>query len=297
METQASKFAHQSVRELAEVVKRQLAMGGCERPDLDTALLFKLGLGIDSTGGWPERTLSGSEVESFHGFWGAIEACVPIPYLVGRTTIGGFPVEVTKDVLVPGPETELLIDLAVDVLSPTATAAGPFIDVCTGSGVIAVCMAARLPRAFAYALDISASALAVVRRNAARLGVLDRVQTCLGDLFRPLDTFRVQGKGVMITANPPYVRRSDIPALPVHLREHTPRISIDGGDDGLLMHSRVIAESWRYLRNEGYLVLENEDGQSADVQRLLLREGHYRIVTTGRNEKGVERVIIAQRSA
>ena len=169
----------------------------------------------------------------------------PLPYLTGRIEFYGLEFEVTPETLIPRPETETLVDLALAHRPATV------VDVGTGCGCIAVALAAHLPNATVYAIEIAPPALAVARRNVERHGVAARVHLVAGDVLTPLS-----GPVHLIVSNPPYVPTGDCASLPVSVRDHEPRLALDGGPDGLSVIRRLLAQAPAKLRPGGRLLIE-----------------------------------------
>jgi len=210
---------------------------------------------------------------------------IPIQRQIGYTEVMGRKINITQDVLLPGPEIEILLGAFFDyVKNPRSV-----VDLCTGCGVLASVIGERFPKAKVYATDISPKALEVARTN-INSGNVELLQ---GDLFTPLDRNGIYGVDVLIS-NPPYCRTGDIAGLPRQISEHTPRIAIDGGDDGYSLHRRIIEGSQAFVRNGGLLILENEVGQTQDLREMLGRKS-YTVESTRKNNRGEERVIVARR--
>jgi release factor glutamine methyltransferase len=204
----------------------------------------------------PEAVLTPAQEQTFLALKARLDAGEPLPYLIGHWEFYGLDFDVTPDVLIPRPETELLID-SVLAWARERSAAGAglrLIDIGTGSGCIAVTLAARLPQAEIWATDLSAAALAIARRNAAKHGVTERITFREADLFPadlpPLD---------LILSNPPYIPTPTLHGLAVYGRE--PTLALDGGPDGLAIIRRLLAESKRYLAPGGAIRIEIESGQ------------------------------------
>ena len=186
----------------------------------------------------------------------------PSPYITGRREFYGLDFKVTPDVLIPRPETELLVECALKARA--AQSPEPVIvDVGTGSGAIAIAIASALPNARVIATDVSEAALAVARDNAVTNDVEGRVVLLLGDLLAPLDM-----PVDVIVANLPYVTTPDWEALEPELREHEPRLALDGGDDGLDLIRRLLAQTPAHLKQGGAVCLEFGIGQRDAIVAL-----------------------------
>jgi release factor glutamine methyltransferase len=216
-------------------------------PRLDAELLLSHVTSLSRTSlvAHPEQTLSLPQESAYAELVAQRALHVPLPYLTGFAEFYGLEFEVTPEVLIPRPETELLVDLAL------ARQPATVVDVCTGSGCVAIALASRLSQALIYASDISQAALAVARRNAERHGVAERVHLILGDILTPRPPL-VE----VIVANPPYVADDEWASLPVSVRDYEPRIALDGGPDGLTIIQRLLNEAPAVLRPGGHLLVE-----------------------------------------
>ena len=181
----------------------------------------------------------------------------PTAYITGRREFYGLEFKVTRDVLIPRPETEMLADAAIRLANaePTRTRIR-IADIGTGSGALAVALAKTLPRAEVYASDVSRRALTVATENARRHDVGRRIAFRPGHLLAPLHDYVD-----LIVANLPYVTTDEWTRLPAELREHEPRIALDGGEDGLDLIRALLSQAPRYLRPGGRLLLEIGEGQ------------------------------------
>jgi release factor glutamine methyltransferase len=197
----------------------------------------------------------------------------PIQYITGEAEFYGLPFLVNRDVLIPRPETEHLVEKAIALagkLRKTGASPAPrIVDVGTGSGAIAVALAHELPFARIAATDISAAALTVAHANAARNGAADRVRFLKGDLLEPLagETFD------LIVSNPPYVPEGDRAALDEEVRNYEPAQALFAGGDGLDVYRRLLPAAWRSLAPGGFLLGEIGHGQQQAIEALLKKEG------------------------
>ena len=214
----------------------------------------------------------------------------PIQYITGEAEFYGLPFHVNRDVLIPRPETEHLVEkvmaLAAEFVRPK------IVDVGTGSGAIAVALAHALPFAVITATDISADALAVAKANAARNGVADRVRFFKGDLLEA-----VAGEHFdIVISNPPYVPEIDHATLDVEVRDYEPAQALFAGEDGLQIYRRLIPAAFGALVPGGFLALEIGYGQRAGIEALLVREGFAGIEFIP-DLQGIARVAVARRSS
>ena len=271
-------------------------MRGCRLARLDAQVL------VETVQGWsraaqaahPERELGALALERLDTLAGRLRAGEPMAYVLGQREFYGLALEVTPDVLIPRPDTELLVELALrhlDVLPEAHVAT--VLDMGTGSGAVAIAIAHARPKARIWALDASGAALAVARRNAQRL--LDPHRE--GDALRFQQTDWWDGLRLpsafagfdCIVSNPPYIAAND-PHLPA-LR-HEPPLALTGrhpNADGLNDLRQIVAQADRHLRDEGCLLLEHGYDQAAAVRDLLTANG-FREVFSARDLGGIERV-------
>jgi release factor glutamine methyltransferase len=213
----------------------------------------------------------------------------PTAYLVGTREFYLLPFEVSPAVLIPRPETETLVLRAIEAVK--GNPAPRVLDLGTGSGCVAVSLAHRLKTAAVTAADVSPDALAVARRNAARNGVADRVTFVQGDLFAPLPA---DARFDLIVSNPPYVTPTELAGLDPEVRDHEPRLALDGGPDGLAFYRRIAADAGRFLRPGGSLLVEVGATQSAAVQALFDAGRDIAHAQTVKDTNGIPRVVIAR---
>ena len=217
----------------------------------------------------------------------------PLQYLLGTQEFCGLDFEVTSSVLIPRPETELLLEEVVRFL-PSGSAA-TVVDVGTGSGCMAVALAKAVPSASVYALDCSETALEVANRNIHRHEVRDHVQCRRGDLFAALQGLDMEGKIDVIMSNPPYVPDAEWDGLQQEVRVFEPRIALSGGPDGMVIHRRLLKDAWRFLVPGGLLVMEVGQGQADAVCEYARRQGRYGNIRIRQDAAGIDRVVCAER--
>lgn len=211
----------------------------------------------------------------------------PIQYITGECEFYGLQFRVTSAVLIPRPETEHLVEKAIQFASGFG-AGVRILDVGTGSGAIAIALARALPTAHITAIDLSSQALEIALFNAQQNGVTERIRFLEGDLLAP-----VAGEHFdLIVSNPPYVPLVDRPTLAVEVREHEPTLALFSGDDGLGVYHRLIPASARALSSGGFLVLEIGCGQSEAIGDLLAASGFHEITFTP-DLQGIPRVASA----
>lgn len=219
----------------------------------------------------------------------------PVQYLVGETPWRDLMLMVSPAVLIPRPETELIIDLAEAAVarSPSGDqlARGIWVDMGTGSGAIALGLAQALPSAQILAVDFSGEALAIAKKNAAMAGLSDRVTFYQGSWFEPLDTYRGQLSAVV--SNPPYIPSALLPTLQPEVINHEPASALDGGDDGLDDLRLLAAQATEFLVPGGLWLVEMMAGQGEAVRALLEAQGCYRDIQVCLDLAGRDRFVQA----
>ena len=227
-----------------------------------------------------------------------VDKRMPVQYLTGETPWRNFSLKVSSDVLIPRPETELIIDIAraLSEESPLVAqlAMGIWADLGTGSGAIALGLADRFPNATVYATDISAAALAIAQQNARQNQLDHRITFYQGSWLAPLRRF--QGQLAGIVSNPPYIPSQTIPTLQPEVANHEPHLALDGGCDGLASLRALIAEGAIYLQPGGIYLTELMNGQAQTVASLLKNQGSYTHVAIHQDLAGVQRFVSARKA-
>jgi release factor glutamine methyltransferase len=215
-----------------------------------------------------DESLTAERLHSYRSLVGRRAAGEPLQYIKGSQEFYGLDFEVNENVLIPRPETELLVETALELLNGTDS---PLVcDVGTGSGCIAVSLLHERRDARAVALDVSPAALEVAARNAARNGVADRIDFLVSDCFDALaSNEHGDSRFDLIASNPPYIAEDDLEGLQREVREHEPRAALTPGGDGLSVIRRLVSESPRYLKPGGHLLVEIGFNQHERVAALL----------------------------
>jgi release factor glutamine methyltransferase len=235
----------------------------------------------------PEYLLTAQEALLFRALVERRAAGEPQQYITGRQEFYGLRFEVTPDVLIPRPETELLVETALRLLDQTK---GPHkvCDVGTGSGCIAISILHERESAQALALDISPRSLRVAARNAKRHGVYGRLKLIASDCFAAIDFS--QPRLSMIVSNPPYVAEAALKGLQREVREHEPRVALTPGGDGLRIIRRLLTDAPRLLFTGGHLLMEIGFDQHAAVEELIDRS-IWRLLDIHRDLQGIPRIV------
>jgi release factor glutamine methyltransferase len=330
----SSRPEENSVRALLKQGIKQLRAAQVPSYTLAAELLLIHVVGRDRT--WlyahPEEILSSESAAEYFALLRRRASGEPTQHLTGKQEFWGLEFEVNPDVLIPRPETEHLIEVALDRLAVREIRADrapqlkgdnlTLVDVGTGSGCIAIALAKELPAATIFATDISESALGVARRNAARLGFANRIQFLQSNLLEafPSEVVGAQHAGLLlgnitadsssshqspvtnhqsplfdlIVSNPPYVSLRESEVLPIEVRQHEPHAALFGGEEGYELYGTLIPQAAQHLKSGGLLVLELGYNSLPAVQPLL-DNGDWTKVNVTNDLAGIPRVLSAER--
>jgi release factor glutamine methyltransferase len=271
---------------------RMLAEAGSEEASLEAELLLAHALNTDRTHLYQrlrEEPPSGA-ADAFEALLRRRLAHEPTAYILGRKEFYGLELEVAPAAIIPRPETETLVELALEFVRTCEAGPGVrVVDVGVGCGAIAVALAVNLPQAEIIANDVSPDALALARRNADRHGVADRIRFLEGDLLGPVDT-----PVNVIAANLPYVRTGDFEAGPPEIRDHEPRLGLDGGPDGLRIIERLLRQAPSRLRPGGALFVEIGEEQGEAARKLAAQSFLEARIEVQRDLSGLDRVLVVR---
>jgi len=217
----------------------------------------------------------------------------PLQYIIGTQEFWGIPLTVTPDVLIPRPETEFVVEAALKAVSGLDTPV--IVDLCTGSGCIAISLAKELPKARIFATDRSDRAVHVAQENARQNDVADRIRFLEGDLFEPLEEMDIRGRIDVIVTNPPYVRSGDLTTLQPEVRDFEPEMALVAGPEGTEVAERIIHQAPGYLKLGAPLIMEMGIGQTAALRKILESTHKFGSIEIVRDLAGIERVITAER--
>lgn len=225
-------------------------------------------------------------------------AGVPLAHLTGRQHFLGLELLAGPEALIPRRETELLGRAAIELARAAATHGrnAIAIDVCTGSGNLALALAHHVDGLRVFGADLSEDAVALARRNAALLGLSDRVEFRAGDLLAPFDDDAFHGVVDLLLCNPPYISSGKVGAMPEEISAHEPRLAFDGGPLGVSLLARLMQDGGRFVRSGGWLAFEVGLGQGAAMARRLRNDGAWDDVRELMDDSGAVRALLARRS-
>jgi release factor glutamine methyltransferase len=245
-----------------------------------------------------DRPLSDKELSDFRELVRRAGEHEPIAYLTGRAWFFNLEFEVTRDVLIPRPDTETLVENVLQLARNTAGFEAPrVLDLCTGSGCIAAAIAHHLGNAIVLATDLSAPAVAIARSNIERLGLSDRVTVEQGDLYEPISRDPDPRPFNLIVSNPPYIPSGQIPHLDRNVRDYEPVSALDGGADGLDFHRRILREAPARLVASGRVYLEIQFDQGEPVAAIASDQNDLEDARVLKDHAGNPRVVTAKKKS
>ena len=215
----------------------------------------------------------------------------PSAYITGRKEFWGLSLEVSPAVLIPRPDTELLVEASLEAIGPGRGDRLRIADAGTGSGCVAIALARELPAAALVATDISEAALEVARRNAHRFGVADRIQFVQANVLEGVD-----GPFDLVASNPPYVRKGDRPALSPEVREYEPAVALFGGTTGIDVVGDFVAQAVPLLKPGGHLIFAFGLGQDVEVEELIAATPGLTMIGLRRDLQGIARTAVTTKS-
>ncbi|BAT56304.1 Modification methylase HemK [Nostoc sp. NIES-3756] len=262
----------------------------------EIAGLDRLALRLESFKDWSEIAIDLSLDELDQLWQRRLSDRLPVQYIAGMTPWRNFKLTVSSAVLIPRPETECLIDLAVAAVADSELAPqlqqGHWVDLGTGSGAIALGLADTFREATIHAVDYSREALAIAEQNACNLGLIERIKFYQGRWWEPLNLLKGQVSGMV--SNPPYIPSNVVPTLQPEVVNHEPHLALDGGTDGLDAVRHLVEVAPSYLQPGGIWLIEMMAGQAEAVKTLLQQQGNYENIQIHADLAGIERFALAR---
>ena len=291
-----SPFANQTVELARRALTAQFKTVAIESAELDARILTGHALGLDLTGliSAAQRQLTSNESARLEEFARRRLAGEPVARILGEKEFWGLPLLLSSATLVPRPDTETVVELALELVRAGGDLNRPLriADLGTGSGAILLALLSELPAAQGFGTDISAAALYTASANAARAGLSKRATFVACDyadgLIGPFD---------LIVSNPPYIRTADIDGLAVDVRKYDPPAALDGGADGLDAYRALIPQAAGLLAPGAALVVEAGEGQSAQIQALMTAAGLMPVIAPKADLAGIPRAVAGHKMA
>jgi len=284
-----------SVRELINVTAEWFEEKGVDAPRVCAERLLSECIGLSRLELYinSDRLISTQELDSFRELVRRRAAGEPLQHLLGETEFFSKPFKVQPNVLIPRPETELLVEECIKCLtdSNSSIVAPKAVELGVGSGIISVSIAAEIPRLEVHGTDISEDAIKLSEVNARLNGVSGRVSFYLGDLYEPLPD-RLIGNIDLLISNPPYIKSNEIEGLATEVAVHDPHLALDGGKDGLEFYHKIAMGAKKWLNDHGKLILEIGSEQGKDVCKILEASG-FRNASVKKDYNGMDRIILA----
>jgi len=218
----------------------------------------------------------------------------PVAYLIGRCEFYSLEISLDNNCLIPRPETELLVERAVEFLR-TRSGRQSVCELCTGSGCVATAIAKNFPSADIIATDISQAALSVAKKNVENHGLGARVRLLAGDLFEPVKVETPARKFDLVVCNGPYVSESEYEALDENIKNHEPASALLAGVDGLDVYRKVIAQAGDFLKNKAAIMLEIGSTQAGEIKTLFEQTGDFGDIRIVKDFQNLDRLVIAGR--
>ncbi len=287
-ELRTKRFQGMNCAYLLREAKSQLDMKGIPTPALDAQVLLAHCTGRDRSffHAHPESELSDAEARRFRLLLARRMNREPVAYIIGMKEFWSLPLEVNTDVLIPRPDTEIVVEAALNLFERREKAR--ILEIGTGSGAISIAIATEREGVTITATDYFQETLAVAFRNALNNGAEQRITFLQGDLFTP-----VTGRYDIIVSNPPYIAEGDFNLLEPEVREHEPRAALIAGPDGTEFHRRLVEGAPDFLADGGWLVMELGVGQKKALEKMMHENGYCDIVFY-RDYAGIARVVRAR---
>jgi len=283
-----------TIRTLLEWTTPFFTRKGLESPRLRAELLLSHVLQLPRIRLYTEfdREVAAGQLAAYRELVRRAAEHEPVAYLTGRAHFFNLEFDVTRDVLIPRPDTELIVEHVIQLIRRQPGMETPrVLDLCTGTGCIAAAVAAHVKSAIVVAIDISPPAVVVAKKNIEQLKLSERVSVEEGDLFEPLKHRVDQHRFDLIVANPPYIATAQMADLEIGVRQYEPHAALEGGSDGLTLHRRILAGAPDRLAKGGQVFLEIAFDQGELARSLAAENPAYRDAKILKDYSGHDRVL------
>ncbi len=286
-----------TIQKLLNWVTERFMKNGLDSPRLSAELLLSYVLAMKRIELYTQfdKPVPKEQLDRLHDLIKRAGQNEPIAYLVGKTEFYSLELNVTPDCCIPRPETELLVERAIEFLR-TRTGKQFVCDLCTGSGCIAIAIAKNFPDADIIATDISDAALNVAAKNVEKHQLGDRIKLLCGDLFEPLVPHLDVDKFDLIVCNPPYVSSAEFEKLDKNVKDYEPKLALLAGDDGLDTYRRIVEKVDTFLKPDAALMLEIGFTQGKAIKELLEQAGTFAEIKIEKDPNGNDRIAIAKKN-
>jgi release factor glutamine methyltransferase len=285
-----------TIQKLLNWVAEFLKNKGIDSPRLSAELLLSHVLGLKRIELYTqfEKIVTEQQLEQLHGLVERAGRYEPVAYLVGKTEFYSLELDITPDCMIPRPETELLVERAIEFLR-TRSGKQLVCDLCTGSGCIAVAIVRNYHDCQIIATDICDAALSVAARNIEKHNLKEQIKLLCGDLFDPIIPHLDAGKFDLIVCNPPYVSAAEFEKLGKNVKDYEPKLALFAGDDGLDIYRRIIERVGEFLKPDAALMLEIGYNQGQEVRELLEQVGIFAEIIIEKDFPNNDRIAIARK--
>lgn len=290
-----------TINSILEEAIENLGEGDYFNPLLDSQILLSFVLGVDKIYLYTHKheIVSEKDKEEFMKLIELRKKRYPLQYIIGTQEFMGLDFKVDERVLVPRPDTEILIETIIEIVK-----SGYFnkdtiniADIGTGSGAITLSLAHYLENSKVYSVDISIEALEIARENARSLSLENRVEFFHGNLLKPLYDEKLEGEIDILVSNPPYIPTRIIEDLQVEVSKYEPILALDGGEDGLDFYKKIIKDSSKILSRKSIIAFEIGHDQAKDIKNLLIQNGNFKNIKIITDLSGHDRVVIGEKES
>ncbi len=285
-----------TIQKLLNWVAEYLKNKGVDSPRLSAEILLSSVLGLKRIELYTqfEKIVTEEQLAGLHDLVERAGKHEPIAYLAGKTGFYSLELDITADCMIPRPETELLVERAIEFLR-TRSGKQFVCDLCTGSGCIAVAIARNYHDCQIIATDICDAALSVAAKNVEKHGLKERIKLLCGDLFDPIMPQLDVEKFDLIVCNPPYVSAAEFEKLDKNVKDYEPKLALFAGDEGLDIYRRIIERVGTFLKSDAAVMLEIGYNQRQAVKQLLEQAGCFGGITTEKDHFDNDRIVIAKK--